>query len=428
MFVFRTLLIATLVLAAMPVALARTPPPTAARSSAPRVTRARLHVDGTSRDAFTSALALRLPEVELVPHDRAVPPTTGLDVFVDVRAVGPSRFAVTIITADGRAFDRSVEAEPGAIDDDVTRLLASHVGNLVAGIEAGTVEPDRRDVPMPIVEPTPTPACPACPEPTPAVVAPHEPTPIPPAKVEIGVYGGLGAVLGLGAPTNTDRFSAWGGHLGIKLRSRQGVVALVETRVGGREAAYEQRLVRTRVGLGIGYAWRGKHVEIETVALATIEPWWLRSEGASATFTDDRSAKPLLGGALRFVPGWITQPAPRVRVRVGPKAELAFSSAIGDGGRVIQLVVDDGTRDVPIGRLAGLELDIGLEVTVWFDPRKRAAITPKTSPRPRSAAALRSRPTRAAASPRRAARARPRRSGRPDSAPARPRTCRARRG
>jgi hypothetical protein len=431
-FVSRILLIATLALASAPHAAASGPPPPAAPVSAPRVTRARLHVDGTSAEAFGSALALRLPGVELVPHDRVVAPTSGLDVFVDLRAVTPQSFAVTIVTADGRAFDRTVDAEPGASSDDVTRLLASHVGNLVAGIEAGTVEPDRRDVPMPVVAPTPVPDCPACPEPPPVTAAPSAPPPLPPAKVEVGIHGGVGVVLGLGAPTDTDRFSAWGGDLGMKLRSRQGVVALLEARVGGRETAYEQRLLRTRVGLGIGYAWRGEQaaarggVEIEIVALATVEPWWLRSEGENATFTDDRANRPLLGGALRFVPGWLAHPSPRVRVRVGPKLELAFSSAIGDGGRVIQLVVDDGTRNVPIGRLAGLELDLGIELTLWFDPR--AAITRPSSPRPRSAAALRPRPARAAAVPRRATHARLRRSARPGSAPARPRTCRARRG
>ena len=384
-------------IAAAPIAFAGGPPATAQPEAAPRITRARLHIDGTSRDTFTAALALRLPDVELVPHDRSVGPTSGLDLFVDVRAVTPDRFAVTIVAADGRAFDRTIEVDPAADSEDLTRLLASHVGNLVAGIEAGTVKADRTDVPMPQPEPAVVPVCPACPEPPPAAPAQPAPEPAPPARLELGLHAQLGAILGLGAPTDTDRFTAWGGDLGLRLRSRKGVVALVEARVAGRETAYEQRLVRTRVGLGIGYAWRGEHVEIETLALATVEPWTLRSHGTRASFTDDRRIRPLLGGALRFVPGFLAQPSPRVRVRVGPKLELAFSSAIGDGGRVIQLLVDDGTRDVPIGRLAGLELDLGVELVLWFDPTRA---TRRSSPRPRSAAALRSPRARGGAAPR----------------------------
>jgi hypothetical protein len=370
--------------------------------SAPtRVSRARLSIAGTPPDAFASALALRLPGVELVGHDQSVGPSTGLDVFVDVRATTPHTFAITIVAADGRAFDRTIDTDPAATSDDVTRLLASHVGNLVAGIEAGTVEADRRDVPMPPPEPAPAPVCPKCPEPPPPQTAPQAPEPLVPPRIEIGMHAQLGAILGLGAPTDTDRFSAWGGDLGLRLRAKNGLVALVEARVVGRETAYEQRLVRTRVGLGIGYAWRGAHVEIETLALATVEPWTLRSEGARATFEDDRRIRPLLGGALRFVPGLLVQPSPRVRMRVGPKIELAFSSAIGDEGEVIQLVVDDGTRDVPIGRLAGLELDLGVELVLWLDPRRtKRDATRRSSPRPRTAAALRSRPARAAAAPR----------------------------
>ena len=366
-----------------------------------RVTRARLSVEGTPPDAFASALALRLPGVELVAHDQIVGASTGLDVFVDIRATASHRFAITIVAADGRAFDRTIDTDPSATSDDVTRLLASHVGNLVAGIEAGTVEADRRDVPMPQPEPAPMPVCPACPKPTPVEPPPSAPEPPVAPRIEIGMHAQLGAILGLGAPADTDRFSSWGGDLGLRLRTRSGIVALVEARVAGRETAYEQRLVRTRVGLGIGYAWRGDHVEIETLALATVEPWTLRSEGDRATFEDDRSIRPLLGGALRFVPGFLAQPTPRVRMRVGPKLELSFSSAIGDRGEVIQLVVDDGTRDVPIGRLAGLELDLGAELVLWFDPRRQTRVaTRPSSPRPRSAAALRSRPARAAAAPR----------------------------
>jgi hypothetical protein len=370
-----TLIAVAVALGVAPGATARSAPdpasPPAPREQPPRVTRARLHVEGTSQPELTSALALRLPGVELVRHDEVVGPSVGLDVFVDVRRIVPERFAVTIVAADGRAFDRTVDVDAGAAEPDITRLLASHVGNLVAGIEAGTVVADRHDVPMPPA-PVAPPPCPACPKPVASTeVAPPKPAPTPPPRVEVGLHARLGAILGLGAPTDTDRFAAWSGDLGVRLRSRQGVVALAEFRAAGREAAFEQRLVRMRAGVGIGYAWRGEHVEIETLALATVEPWTLRNAGARASFADDRRTRPLFGGALRFVPGWLAQPSPRVRVRVGPRLELAFSSTARDRGRVIQLVVDDGERLVPIGRIGGLELDLGLELVLWFDPRRR---------------------------------------------------------
>jgi len=357
--------------------------PAAAKPKTVRVTRARWRVEGVPPDAFASALALRLPGVELVPHDRPVGPTQGLLVFVDIRQQAPRRFALTIVVADGRAFDRVIEADATSSEDDVTRLLASNVGNLVAGIEAGTVEPDRRDVPMPVVEPAPAPVCPKCPAapPTAPPVAGSTRATVPP-RIEIGLQVPLGVIVGLGAPADTDRFAAWGGGLGLRLRAVQGVVATLEGRFTGRSSAFDLALLRTRVALGLGYAWRGKHVELEALALATIEPWMLLQDGDRSRFAADARSRPLLGGALRFSPGWLAQPSPRVRMRFGPKLELALSSAIGDGGRVAQILFDDGERLVPVARLGGVELDLGVELVVWFDPRRPKPRTDAVTRRP----------------------------------------------
>ena len=56
-------------------------------------------------------------------------------------------------------------------------------------------------------------------------------------------------------------------------------------------------------------------------------------------------------------------------VRLGPRLELSASSALGDGGRVAALLVDDAGRLRTVGRLGGWELGLGLDLVVWIPVR-----------------------------------------------------------
>lgn len=356
--------------------------PAAAPEPALRIELARLRVRDVDAKRFESALALRLPDVKLAPHDRPAPAIGDgvLAVFVDIgRAPTSDAFALTIVVSDGRAYDRVVAVEPGTPDDDVTRLLASHVGNLVSGIEAGTARPDRENVPMPVapIAPVEPPRCPAPPAAKPCPEPPKTATPKPPPNVELGVDGAAVAIVGLGRPGDSDRFAAWGGGTGLRVRHRSGATVLVDVRVSGRALPFDLRMVRARVALGLGYVLRVRSFELESAVAFTVEPWFLRHDGAASSFADrngsGRDAKPMLGGFVRLVPGHVFRVKEDVQLRVGPRFELGASSALGDRGRVAQLqIVQDDAR-VEAGRVGGIELALGLDVTLWLGLRRREA-------------------------------------------------------
>lgn len=360
--------------------------PAAAPEAAPRIELARLRVRDVDAQGLEAALALRLPDVKLVPHDRQAPAVAAdaLAVFVDVgRAPTPDAFALTIVVSDGRAYDRVIAVEPGAPDDDVTRLLASHVGNLVSGIEAGTARPDRENVPMPVapVEPVEPPRCPTPPPAKPCPERAEPTTPVPPPNIELGVDGTAVATIGLGRPGDSDRFAAWGGGTGLHLRHRSGASVLVDVRVSGRALPFDLRMVRARVALGVGYVLRVRSFELESTVAFTVEPWFLRHDGAASSFADrngsGRDAKPMLGGFVRLVPGHVFRLKEDLHLRIGPRFELGASSALGDRGRVAQLqIVRDDTR-VEAGRVGGVELSLGLDVTLWMGLRRRSASRPR---------------------------------------------------
>ncbi|HWB76638.1 MAG TPA: hypothetical protein VG755_16850 [Nannocystaceae bacterium] len=356
--------------------------PAAAPDAAAHIQLARLRVRDVDAQRFEAALALRLPDVKLVPHDREAPALGdgALAVFVDVgRSATPDAFALTIVVSDGRAYDRVVAVEPGAPSDDVTRLLASHVGNLVSGIEAGTARPDRENVPMPVepIAPVEPLRCPA-PPPAKPCPAPAKPaTPIPPPTVELGVDGAAVAILGLGRPGDSDRFAAWGGGVGLHMRHRSGASVLVDVRVSGRALPFDLRMARARVALGVGYVLRVRSFELESTVAFTVEPWFLRHEGAESSLADrngsGRDAEPLLGGFVRLVPGHVFRVKDELQLRIGPRFELGASSAAGDHGRVAQLQIVQGDTRVEAGRVGGIELALGLDVTLWIGIRRRAA-------------------------------------------------------
>ncbi|MBX7083482.1 MAG: hypothetical protein K1X88_30015 [Nannocystaceae bacterium] len=349
-------------------------PATGPAAARPRVEVLRLRAQGLELATLRAELALRLHQVQIVEHDSA--PAVAADtmfVFVDLRPLPeqPSSFTLTIVASDGRAYDRTIDAGHDAPRDDVTRLVAGNVANLVSAIESGTVRADREDVPVPEAAPQPQ-ACPACPDPPappqcPEPAVHHVDAPLPEPAIELGIGITPLAVLGLGPPRDADHHAGSGGALSLALRLRNGLLVTAEGRFAGRGMADTATLLRGRAALGIGYAWRRNAFELAGTAAFTVEPWSVRASGSRRAFADEqgtaRPRRPLLGGAARIVAAHVWRTKGGTRLRLGPMVELAASSAPGDRGKVVELL-DQGLR--PIGRTGGLELGLGVDLTVWF--------------------------------------------------------------
>jgi hypothetical protein len=320
-----------------------------------------VRIEGILHQDFQSALSLRAKGVAILRHEDRPEPSKPY-VFVGVRptpGVGGS-FDLELIVSDGRAYDRTVQVE----DDQAARTIASNVSQLMAGIEDGTVAPDRSDVPIPEPEP-PRAECEPCPEPP-----PPEPEPEPrPSSHELGLTPALGSILGLGPPTDVDRFAAWGGGLGLGFRFRSGALIVADVRVSGRGHHTGYSIVRTRVGLGGGYVVRVADFEMPAVLSATIEPWIVMSDGhAHGTTTppgESESRQLLAGGAVRLSPGYRIEPSPNVSLRVGFRVELA-ASWIADHDTGVARLLIGGDDPQPALRVGGAELLTGIDTTVWF--------------------------------------------------------------
>ena len=364
-------------------ALAPAAAPTPVTAPRERVEVLRLRIAGVDAGAFARELSLRLPEIPVVSHGAPLE-ATGFLVFVDLQpSAKPQSFTLTLVASDGRAYDRAIDADPSSSPDDVVRLLAGNVANLVSAIEAGTEQADRRDVPIPAPAVAPT-GCPACPELPPARVDVVQPVsaarPSTPPRFELGVGAVVTSATGLGAPRDADRFVGAGGNVGVWLRHRSGLLVGAELRVLGRRLPLDTSLVRTRVGLALGYAWRRGAFELATAAAVGVEPWWVRAGGRASDLgdTSGRAAprRPLLGGGVSIVPAHRFS-AGGVDLRLGPRLELSTSSAVGDGGRVAQLLVDEAGELRTVGRLGGWELALGLDVVIWIPVRTKADRAPR---------------------------------------------------
>ncbi len=340
-----------------------------------KVTAVRLRVAGTDVEPLRDALALRLPGVPLIIHEREpldVNPSQSM-VFVDLRPAVDRKqtFSLTVVVTDGRAYDRAIDTAGAESADDVRRLLATNVANLVAGIEAGTVVADRQNVSIP-----PVPAagpCPACPPLAPRKCPPTPvgtPAPTPPSLLELGFDLAGAAVLGLGQPKAADRYAGAGAGAGVRLRHRNGATVHVDVRVLGRGSHYGRSIIRTRVGVGAGYVWRRNALELETTIAFVVEQWSLRGGNGKDTLTTPTAQRnepgPLLGTVVRVAPGFRVWPSADLALRVGPRLEAGVGTSIGDGGRVAEVVVNDNGRLAPIGRVGGVELSLGAEVVLWF--------------------------------------------------------------
>lgn len=355
----------------------REPATAASTARAPvRLQRGYLRAEGLSRAELVDALALRVPHLAFEPFEAAAGALVGDGAaFVDLRAVssapgGPAEaFTLTIVVSDGRAFDRQVQA--GADDRENVRLLASTVANLLLAIEAGSVQADRGDVPLP----TPVvakecqcecPAAPACPVAPPVETSPPAPTP---PWIELGPSLVLLSLTGLGKPAAADRFAGLGASVGVHARLRRGAFVGVAVRTTGRGEPAGNRIVRQRVALGGGYELRREGWALEASLWGTVEPWWL--VGAPI----EPAPRPQWGLVARLAPSFHRARllGGRMGLSVGPVLELGASAELGPTGARIGLVtVTDGDTVRSRLRVGGLELSTGLAATLWFGlPRPR---------------------------------------------------------
>lgn len=370
-----TLLATTGAAGSSPVPKPRPAEPVATDHSDPRaqLERGYLRVEGHERDPLVEALILRVPHLAFEPFEAAGAEPTSAAAFVDVRRRSSEPdaevvvFSLTIVVSDGRAFDREVQTRRE--DEETTRLLASTAANLLLAIEAGTVEADRGDVPLPTVAVAV--ACPACecpaPPSCPSSDAPRETVPAVsepgPPRLEIGPVVRASSVLGLGAPQVADRFAAAGATLGVHARLPRGAFFGAELRGAGRGSTEEVSLARLRVALGAGYRLRRGAWSLGASAWATVEPWWVRGGDVEPLPLPQWGVAGRLSPSL-FVPDLAQG---RLALSVGPVIELSASGSLTSAGSGIGLVVireDDEDRDQL--RVGGVELSTGFSLTLWL--------------------------------------------------------------
>ena len=332
-----------------------------------------VHSEQLEYERFEAVAAVRLAGLRLrVATQDSDPSCRGqLHGYVQLREQAPGRWELSLITSDGRAWYRSVDATA----DEAPRVLASLLANLLAAIADASVEADARDVSLPadLIEPVatdepPEPAL-ASDTPPPDQSETAEPTPAdPPAAaqprpvlLELGPRVSASTLIGL-APGPGLR--GVGGGLGLDLRLPDGLAFGLDLRaLTTAAAATGVSLTRVRVALGLGFVsravvGRGKF-ELPLMISGIVEPWFARRSGAAIPLAQP----PMIGGGLRVAPGLLLGDK-RVRVRLGLALglEIAIEAAAGALTPAIALM----PTSEPILRAGGVELSAGLELGVWI--------------------------------------------------------------
>lgn len=368
------LLLSASVLLAAP-ALAEPPRETTSGpvDSALRVTTILVRPGAPGGDGLLDDLRLRLPAIVIGVQPASQPPE-GLAVYVVLHDLAEAdAWALELVTSDGRGFDRVLQMEAEWTRTERRRFAAANIAQLIEGVEAGTLPPDREAAaPSQVCEVCTTPGPPEvilipgnvqvqCPDP------PPEP-PAPARRWRLGVWAAPTAVLGLGEPDDRSRFAGGGGLLGLVARAPSGVLILTEVRgLRASSSALDASLGRARISLGSGAVLRAGGGELEFQGALSVEPWWLRRGGESVAVP---GRGPALGAWARVVAGavweWRT-----TSLRVGGWTELAVSGVVGDDGVQVAGVsletVDGGqTTRTPTFRVGGVEVSAGLQLQVAF--------------------------------------------------------------
>lgn len=339
-----------------------------------RISTAILRADGFDRGELTRAIQLRLPSLTLIEAGGEVPQDRdgSLRAFIELRRQSPTQLELTLILADGRAYLRALEVDAEA----PAREAASALANLIAAIEDDAVVPDKSDVPLPPAliaseqaPPQPVPAA-SCPEPAPAPTPPPPPAP----RWELAPTLRVGASLGL---TPLRGLRGVGPGLGLDARAPSGLLLALDLQYLGR-ALQDLQVQRLRIALGVGYALRRGAFELPIAALLGVEPWRLAGDLGRVPISSTLGPpRPLIGLGLRLAPGLrATLGRSGAQLRAGLNLELWASGEATRGFGHPELRLPSAAVS-----LGGLELNLGLELGVWFP----VGPTPKRRPKSTSA-------------------------------------------
>ena len=363
--------------------LARTPaqpgdPTNGPGSSSPvretRISTAILRADGFDRGELARAIQLRLPALTLALAGSEAPSARdgSLRAFIELRRISPTQLELTLILADGRAYLRALEVDA----DAPAREAASALANLIAAIEDDAVVPDKSDVSLPPAlitsrpaPPQPVPAA-SCPEPAPA---PPPPPPTAP-RWELAPTLRAGASLGL---TPLRGLRGVGPGLGLNARAPSGLLLALDLQYLGR-ALQNLQVQRLRITLGLGYALRRGAFELPIAALLGVEPWRVTGDRGTVPLSSTLGPpRPLIGLGLRLAPGLRAALG-----RSGAQLRAGLNLELWASGEATRGLGNPELRRPPAAlSLGGLELNLGLELGVWFP----VGPTPKRRPKPTSA-------------------------------------------
>lgn len=308
-------------------------------------------------------------------------------VLVERRADG---YALTVILGDGRAYDRTVEADA----EQAPRAVAAALANLLAAIVEDRVEPDREDVAIDAAvgevrgdpadggggtDPKPSgEATSGGGEGSPPGVdttAPGAGGDAPPAWSLAPHVAGAGLV-GLGVPQEAGAWLGAGGGLGVAARAPRGALVGVDVRVVGRgRAGYS--LVRTRIAVTAGYGLRRGRFALDVAGVVAVEPWGVRSKGERIAVLGESDEAPALalGGGVRVLPALLVPLGKGPRLGVGLLVEIGYAGVIQDGllkAARLSLPGAEGGDPTPLFRVGGVEAALGLDLALHFDlaPRR----------------------------------------------------------
>ena len=321
-----------------------------------------VHSESLDHAAFEAEARLRLPELRwrVADGEPDLACVGRIHAYVELRAEADDRWQLSLIWSDGRAWYRTIEAEP----DQAARALASALANLFVAIEESSVTADAENVTLPgqLAESESESESATASEPSepPPASEPSEVVTASRLLFELGPRLDGVAVIGLG-PGPGLRGGA--GGFGLDVRMPDGLAFGLALRTTTIRAA-DVSLTRVRVGLGLGVISRIGRFELPVMFAGHVEPWVVRRSGAVVGLEQP----PLIGGDMRAAPGvaWTAGP---IAMRLGLALGLAFTFEAAPGALSAAVSLDASSD--PILRAGGVELSAGVELGVWIPVRAR---------------------------------------------------------
>ena len=363
---------------AIAIGLAVAPDPASASASPPSVVDAArpfdtVILDGSTMqpEALEAELRLRLSTHEILVARADMPRPGATFVWVLVQPGEGDAASLRLITSDGRAFTRVVEAA----SEEQARVVAGAIANMVDAIENNRLAPEETGAEVPV-----PPAPPAEPAPTPTRAASPEPPPSasPQPSSWIGVVLDGGIALAVGPPTDLQGLGGGIVGAGVHWVHRSGALAAAQVAaVLDRNRGY--LATRARVYAGAGYAWRPSRFELLAHGGLVVAPIFVTRAGDASDLRTGsgtpRAAAPLVGGRVAVSPGWfVWSRADRSGLRVGVTVDASYTVEARAPAGAIRILHVDGDTRTPILRAGGLELGalLSLEGRFALEPTRES--------------------------------------------------------